>query len=266
MVTSCLSSMFRNRTPIYVGGLTERSLSFTPAINHTGTRGSYFDQACGYKYAGNVSVDWAKDYNWLRNPHNLFIAFNTAKTVGLEKIISKEKYFAAEDQFYDGQWEDKSPNEIIKSYLQSDTSKTASDDTYFNEFWTRRRKEGNVNELYTILKQIDAYYNNGIKSDIGQVNDTMKALMDFDYQMKSVDQAGYKETLYQNINYLKKIGLEHSAYDLINFQYTAGRYEVDINRDSLNASFQLDTISYQVWWDTRLNSGGWIDYSHFEGP
>ena len=266
--SSCYWGNHFQESDFYLGGWGETQLSFSPAIKHTTTKDAYYEHVFAYKFAGMVSEEglWARDYDWLRYPRNLTIAFNTAKAVGLEKLISKEQYFTNETGFYSGDWEGQSLNDVIKAFLISDTSAETQDSSYFTEFWSRRRDEGNSRLVYTILSDIDSYYNYNRIKHSGEVNDTLKSLLTFDYNLKTVDSSQYTNILMQYFGYLTSIGLQHSAYDLVEFNHPARKYPLNIPSDSLIGTLDLDTITYENWITTNQNTNGWIDYRRYDGP
>ena len=266
IIMSYNSCEFIGKEDIYVGGWKERHLSFVPALSHLEGDNDYYSEIISYKYAGNIAAGWKEKYNWLRNPQNLAIVFNTAKIIGFEKLMSKKKYFSpVAAEFLAGEWEGKSLNQIVKDFLQSDTSISVSGGKYYNEFWARRMHEGNSKEVYTILKEVDAFYNGlPAAAPASPGNDTLQRLLEYDYKLKSADSADLRPAVYDYFNYLKQIGLQHSAYDLVYYGRFGG--VTAINADSAIKTLSLDTIPYEVWSATRHNTNGWIDNSMYEGP
>ncbi len=68
------------------------------------------------------------------------------------------------------------------------------------------------------------------------------------------------EFLWEYFNYLKSIGLYHSAYNLV-----VEKYPGQIQFDTVISLLKLDTISENKYWDTR-NKGTWINTYLDDGP
>lgn len=76
-----------------------------------------------------------KDYSWLRNSGNLEYTFIIAHSIGLDMFISKEKYFKKNPTCYWGDdWKNLSLNDIVLSFIQSDTNNLGD---YYSKFWMR---------------------------------------------------------------------------------------------------------------------------------
>lgn len=250
----------------YLGRWEEAPLSFLPFIKHTTDADEPYLTLLGYKYAGNIADEEVqKTMSWIKKPDNLLMVYNTIKSVGLEKIISKERYNQKIRTL--GDWDGKTLNEVINGYLFSDTT-SSWNEKYYDEFWVRRKAEGNHLLVFTILKEVDEFYNEGFSMGGDPINDTLKVLLDFNMMcLNPADKAG-EQNVYDYFQYLKKIGLQHSAYELA-WYYEGyqpdGEWEID--SDSLIETLQLDTISEEEWRRTNINHAGWIDYqSIYSGP
>ena len=64
-------------------------------------------------------------------------------------------------------------------------------------------------------------------------------------------------------NYLKEIGLEHSAYNLI-FELQSTK-NIAVNKDSILKTLSFDTIPEDAYWRTR-NNAEWIKTYRDNGP
>ncbi|MEO0470058.1 MAG: hypothetical protein AAF206_10595 [Bacteroidota bacterium] len=255
----------RERTT-YLGGWEETNVSFTPLIQQARFPEEYYQSILGYKFSGSMySEDQRHAISWIRNPENLSMVFQTIKAVGMEKIVSRENYRRKIDLSED--WQGRTLDGIVKDFLASDTASTGAD-PYYNEFWLRRKAEGNHALVYTILTEVDAFYNDGNVAEPGPVNDTLQNLLAYNFQLLHPSDPITSAQAYDYFAYLKEIGLEHSAYELAWFWNSyPPTEEWTINADSLVQSLQPDTLSEKEWAHTNINYTGWIDYqSIYGGP
>jgi len=250
---------------VYLGGWEEAQLSFLPHIQQPYKVGSYLSDIVSYKFGGHSS-DIEGAVSWLRNPTNLQMVFHTMNAVGLEKIVNKTTYEQPLEAF-GADWKGKSPRQIVSEFLASDTSALAKE-PYFTEFWERRRQEGTLSIVHAFLRQVEAFYEQDMVAEAPLANDTLKNLLTFSYQLRTVAPEQETDKAYEYFQYLTQIGLAHSAYELAwNYVSFPSASQQKVNVDSLVSSLKPDTLSEDQWNDTRFNTNGWIDYqSLYQGP
>jgi hypothetical protein len=256
--------------PLYCAGIQSGIFSITLIASlsrHTTDKDYYYDLSFELKFGGLRDFDSAskQDYTWLRNPKNLIVAFNTVKSIGLDKFVSKEKYNEKNNAWCcHTEWENKSLNEIIKGFVDSDTASSTNE--YYLKFWNRRRKEGNLLTTYKILKEIDKFYNvDGTTVKKGEPIDTvLKSLLDFDIKIENSDSISYPKIALDYFNYLKSVGLNYSAYKLI-FHNSRLDYKKPF-KDSLLTTIKHDTLSEMDWGKMNDNDNGWIRWNNYPDP
>lgn len=206
-------------------------------------------------------------FTWLRNPDNLMIAFNTFEFVGLENFISKEQYYQKifDNDYWDYDWKGKSLYEVCKIMIASYSDSTGIE-KYYQDFWERRRLEDNDLATFDILKRIDEIYTSKSEVDIKTSKDydtLMYRLLNYDIKLQKADSLRQKKIIVEYFDYLKRVDLEHSAYNLI---FETGPFQhLNINRDSLLLTLHYDTISEEKYWLNR-NDGIWIKSYRDNGP
>lgn len=249
----------------YIGNFKERQYDFFESFRHNQNKDFYYELPFKLKFGGIGPFPFdstgQKDYSWLRKPENLNIAFNAFSTIGLDKFVSNDKYFEKNNDWCcDTEWEYKSSNEIVIGFLESDTTIKGTD--YYSKFWERRRYENNLTETYQIFVQIDRFYNQNNQSDIIQLTDSVLiGLLYFDTKLIHSDSIAYTKNVIDYFDYLKSIGLDYSAYKLINGNSML-ILEKNI-RDSLIMTMGYDTLSYQDWVTLDDNMSGWITGDYY---
>ena len=157
----------------------------------------------------------------------------TFKKIGYKKLISD--YDLTSNPCLLWSYVNRPLNHIIDSLVITyplDTIKTR----YYREFWQRRKNENNDQVVFGILQELakillkdeHAKYNGNL------VNDTLYNLV----LMDRVRQNPTKEQAQKDFDYLKKIGMHGSAYNLL---YENMRYqEIDWDKDELLKELQMD--------------------------
>ena len=200
----------------------------------------------------------------MRNPANLKIAFNSVKLIGLDKFVSFRQYNKKNtDWCCNTQWENKSLNDIVKGFLQSDTISDEKD--YYSQFWQRRRKENNLKETWRIFQQIDDFYNSK-KSLITEstIDTTLYQLLDYNIKLIHSDSLSYPQITLEYFDYLKKVKLDYSAYKLI-FNNSRLKFPKTF-KDSLLLTLDFDTLVFEDWEKLDDNMNGWIPGEAFPDP
>ncbi|MCC2548113.1 hypothetical protein LJY25_16810 [Hymenobacter sp. BT175] len=252
----------------YTGNLKEQNYPFFESISHGDANSNSYTIPFDLKFIGIKPHPYdstgKQDFSWLRSPNNLLITFNTIKSIGLEKFVSFEQYNRnTNDWCCNTQWENKSLNEVIKGFIQSDT--LSSNGGYYSKFWGRRRKEGNMNVTYHILKEIHKFYNGEqIKITTSPIDTTLKGLLNYDLQLANSSSNSYKNIAIKYFNYLKSVHLEYSAYKLISHN-TNLKLPKEYT-DSLLTTLDYDTISFEAWKRMDDNYNGWMTAGDYPDP
>lgn len=264
-VISCVSIKDINESD-YIGNFQEQEYDFFESFEHTTDVDFYYDLPFDLKFGGIRPFPYdsagKQEYSWLRNPENLTIAFNTVKSIGLNRFVSIDQYNKLNPKWCcNTQWENKSLNQIVKEFINSDTTIFKND--YYSKFWSRRKSEGNLSETFHIFKQIDNFYN-GNKNETGKINPVLKNLLDFDLSLAHSDSIAYLETSLKYFDYLKSVHLDYSAYKL-----TFHNKKFNYNRqfkDSLLMTIKHDTLTRDNWDKLNDNSNGWITWDKYPDP
>ena len=264
---SCIGIKIDNNVD-YIGNFQEYRYDFFESFQNTTDKDFYYDLPFELKFGGIRPYPYdsvgESDFSWLRKPNNLIIAFNSLKSIGLNRFISTEQYTKPNTEWCcNTQWENKSLNEIVKGFINSDTTIIQND--YYSKFWTRRKNEGNLSETYQILTQIDNFYNGiNIDNKKGKINTVLKNLLDFDLQLIHADSVEYLNTSIKYFDYLKSVQLDYSAYKL-----TFHNQRLDLKkeiRDSLLMTIKHDTLSQENWNKMNDNYDGWITWELYPDP
>jgi len=257
-------------TKTYIGGWTEKPLEFVNSIPHVDSKGGYFDLIKSFKWGGiETYLTNNSPLYWVRRPENLLIAHNTIKAIGYKYFIS-DSVFNSPMRFQDDyggmkklEWEGLSLSQVLDSLINS-YNQSKSDSNYFKMFWDRRTAEKNDKVLICILKDIKGIYNQSFKTDCKEtekaINDTISRLLKYDLQLQNFNGKPTTEFLWSYFDYLKSIGLNHSAYNLV-----IEKYPGQIQLDTVVKILKLDTIPENDFWDTR-NNGTWIYTYEDNGP
>ncbi len=172
---------------------------------------------------------------WIRNPENIRTVHETFKKYGYSKIFSD--YDLTSNPCMIWSYVNKPCIDIIESlvltYPQRDISPK-----YYKEFWDRREKEKNDSIVFAVLKEIKEELINKKQVDFneGLTNDTIYHLLKIKYK-RPVDNKEAQD----NLDYLIKIGLNLSAYNML-YEWTM--YEnVKWDKDELKKKLMTDTLN-----------------------
>jgi len=204
--------------------------------------------------------------DWHRNPTNMIYIHNAIKKIGYNQFIRKSDYFKSFES-----WENTySINNYIDSLIFHFESPTVDTSNYYYKFWQRRKKDQTDKTLNCILREIKEIYTGSLTDcDVTNIsNDTIAKLIEYDYKIGQLNNSNTKEPdlVYSYFDYLKTIGLEISAFNLI--EHVEFLDSVSINRDSLILTIKHDTVSKSEWtdlydWDGQ---GNWIYKKFYWGP
>ncbi|RKN79842.1 hypothetical protein [Ulvibacterium marinum] len=170
---------------------------------------------------------------WLRKPNNLEMLHETFKKIGYKKLISD--YDLTSNPCLLWSYVKRPLNHIIDSLVIT-YPLDIIEAKYYREFWQRRKKENNDQVVFKILQELaeillkdkPVEYNNDL------VNDTLYNLV----YMERVRQNPTEEQARQDFDYLKKIGMHGSAYNLL-YENTSYK-EIDWDKDKLSKELQTD--------------------------
>jgi hypothetical protein len=261
-------------TNTQIGSFSEGPYEFLDCFKHVQNKTFYTKLPFKLKFGGIRPFQFdsvgKKDYLWLRNPQNLQMAFTAFSGVGLEKFVSKSDYFKPNNDWCcNTEWENKSLNEIVKGFLNSDTNQKGTD--YYSKFWQRRRLENNLEETYEILVQIDDLYNqNKTPQAYTQKDTVLTGLLRFNAKLLHAKPNNYNLVCMEYFQFLKQQKLNYSAYKLI--RHNPNLKLNTTTKDSLVQSLKTDTLSHSQWVGLNDNSTGWItgtsfrDTNFYTGP
>jgi len=269
---SCHSGIRITKT--FIGGWTEKQIGFVNSIPHVDKKGGYFDLIMECKWGGIGLQDFYltnnKPFDWIKNPENIQILHSTLKKIGYKYFISDSEYHQPmkfQDRFggmIKHDWEELSLQQLIDNFIQTYYQSLRTETSgYFVKFWNRRAKEGNDSELIKVFEDIKRIYSDSEKlPDYNPklVNDTIENLLRLDIELQSFNSKPTHEFIVKYFDYLKFIGLNHSAYNLV-----IEKYPNLMQVDSVIKILNLDTIPERNYWDTR-NNGTWIYTYGDNGP
>ena len=157
----------------------------------------------------HLRFGYDKSNNWIKEPKNILMLHETFKKIGYENLISNEDWTSEWNWYLDVK---KSPKHLIDS-LESTYSNFQGSPKYYREFWQRRIDDKNDKVVYRVVKEIKEIILNKNKIAVNEeiVNDTLFQLMTFEYPERILTK-NEKDYL---LNYLIKIGLHESAYNLV---------------------------------------------------
>lgn len=256
-IASCL--LLKNNN-YYLGNWKEIELPFSDAIEFQEE-----NDLLWYISENKLIADTEK-YCWLRDKGNLWRTYSIINQIGLFNFISEESYKDTlwDDNYWGQDWNGMSLNDVVKKMINSFEQSNDSLD-YFQKFWGRRKKEGNENVVFEIINEINNQYNKKQFTlfDYPFEDDTLYNLINYNVLLNKSDSNDREKISLEYFNYLKKMQLELSAYNLIfRLQSTD---ELKLNRDSLINTLDYDTISFEE--SDNSNEATWIrNFVDMSGP
>ncbi len=176
-------------------------------------------------------------YNsWLRKPENIKMLHETFKKIGYRKLLTKDERFSTIVKH--GISIRKPMNDLIDSLLITYELDTINS-KYYREFWQRRIKEGNNELVYEILGEVasELYEDHIIQPNENLVNDTLYHLI----MIRDFEVVLTQDIALTNFNYLKKIGMHKSAYNLLYERYRY--YDIKWDREELLNELIKDSVN-----------------------
>lgn len=257
----------------FLGGWTDKDYGFLESVSHDFSYSIYddLDYLEQIRQIREFGTEWGvnptyKKFQWIRNSDNILMFFQTAKTIGLESFISKTEYNEVlfDTTYSETGWKGKSLNDICKELIYS-YKKSESSEDYYSKFWNRRKNENNDDAVFAVLNQIDSHYNEkniGIDEN-SMIDSVLFNLLRLDIELKSSDSLQKSKAVLRYFDYLRRVELYHSAYNLT---FEIDEFdELNLNRDSLLLLLKPDTLSATDYWNTR-NNAKWIKAYRDNGP
>jgi hypothetical protein len=179
---------------------------------------------------------------WIRNPENIREVHETLKKYGYVKLFSNSDLNSDYCSYTGFDIMVEKPCKNIIDSLLITYPDLASAPKYYKEFWLRRRNERNDTTVYEVLKEIKAELFENQRQRINEniVNDTILNLV----RIKTESPKSDTQAL-ENFEYLKKIGLHSSAYNLLYERYSY--YEINWDSDDLKKSLKKATTKCCPW-------------------
>jgi len=176
---------------------------------------------------------------WIRKPENLLMVHESFKKIGYKKLFS---------QFDHTNWcgfyldVNKPTEQLIDSLIITYNSDTINS-KYYREFWNRRKIEKNDSVVFEILNEVSSivYNNNVIPFNSTIANDTLYQLL----IIREFEDSLTDKQAQENFDYLKRIGLHNSAYNLLYERYRY--YDINWNQEELKQGLINDTINCCPW-------------------
>lgn len=147
---------------------------------------------------------------WIRKPENLLMVHETLKKADYKKIVQNlNRVHCRNPELYIQKDIYELMDGLILGYQFPEKSPK-----YYREFWIRRKVEKNEKEVFHILNEIKEILVLGKKATYDKmiVNDTLEQLIRFEYQDYPITDEKFR----QQKDYLIKMGLHQSAFNLIN--------------------------------------------------
>lgn len=249
-----------NRANIsYIGNWTETELDYSESISFQEE-----NDLLGIITSEKWCCGTSENYKWLRKQENLLMTFNVLKQLGLKRVLSEDQYRTKlfEDDYWDYDWEGFSLDEIVKKMISTYSQKLDTTN-YYHKFWERRKSENNSEAVIQILKEVDDFYNQKEIVNIDNYDSKLFNLIKFNIELNESNSMQKNNVALSYFNYLKEIGLEHSAYNLI-FELESTK-NITVNKDSILNTLSFDTIPEDIYWRTR-NNAEWIKTYRDNGP
>lgn len=180
-----------------------------------------------------------KDNEWIRNSENILTVHETFKNTFYKKYLTDQtldqKPFVGGDLYYNISLRTKIDSLIITYPDYQNSSK------YYQEFWTRRKKENNDSTVNLVLTEVQQIIN-GQEVEIREeyLNSTFQKLIDMwtDYENMST------EIALNHFEFFRAMDMNQSAYNLLyeNMFYM----ELDLNRDSLKSLLKTEKVNFDT--------------------
>jgi hypothetical protein len=194
--------------------------------------------------------DWLTN-KWIRKSETLLTIHETFKKVGYNNILGHllpDKPVIIQDIYINKKGYDLIDS-LVLTYKQRDVGTK-----YYNDFWTRRKKEQNDSAVFVILSDIQYSYKTKMTSgvlqlqaDNSKLNDTLRQLLEIEFRNDSLTN---KQAI-RDFETLKQLGFHQSAYNLL---YETYKYQdIKWDRDRLVTTLKLSEKLIFPWFqdDTK---------------
>lgn len=180
------------------------------------SRGEHPDDT--YQYESSKKT--FEDSQQLRDVATLTKIWKTIKWMGYDTFLDVEDFNKGKfrivdgvylDDYYKGEY---SYHDLLNRLIQTYNAPT---DTiiYFNEFWNRRRVEGNAPIVFEIMQDVVNFYEDDeaediLESEVNGYSETLAKCIEFEFKLKNNPELKV-ETLNAYVDYLNSIGMYASA-------------------------------------------------------
>ena len=259
-LTITFSCSVTKNAEVYFGNWKEKSLPFSESITFQNSN-DLLAIILNEKFCCSTE----KKYQWLRNPINLSSTFEVMKRVGLQRLISQEKYMTPipDDLYWGDDWLGISANTIVHKMMDSYHSKSETE-IYYQKFWSRRRAEGNAKVVFRILEEVDAIYWRQLNSVLADSVDTLLyQLVSRNVELNDSDSLTRAQLTQNYFLYLHNTDLDYSAYNLI---INDSKYKNrGLNTDSLASLLNYSIVSEERYLDD-FQEAEWVKMPFVTGP
>lgn len=259
-LTITFSCSVTKNAEVYFGNWKEKSLPFSESITFQNSN-DLLAIILNEKFCCSTE----KKYQWLRNPINLSSTFEVMKRVGLQRLISQEKYMTPipDDLYWGDDWLGISANTIVHKMMDSYHSKSETE-IYYQKFWSRRRAEGDAKVVFRILEEVDAIYWRQLNSVLADSVDTLLyQLVSRNVELNDSDSLTRAQLTQNYFLYLHNTDLDYSAYNLI---INDSKYKNrGLNTDSLASLLNYSIVSEERYLDD-FQEAEWVKMPFVTGP
>jgi len=173
----------------------------------------YNEKQFGYS---DLRYGYNSSNKWIKTPSNLKKVHETLKMIGYHKIIDKIK---SDDLMFSLLDINRNVIHVIDS-LDLSYYNQDSFPSYYQQFWTRRKREKNDEVVFEIINEIKRILQGEqIEVKVKYIDESLYNLLDFELSITEVNQVDANSFL----NYLYEIGMHNSAYNL----YSGENHQLD---------------------------------------
>lgn len=229
----------------------DKEISVLDPLMHSFSPNSYLSSLIDHFTWQSYNFDHFRDKDIIEKLNN------TVKAIGYSKFLAPEEYndkiFNVSDYGIStrGGLSLKNLNDSLLVY-KNDPQKR-----YYYEFWERRKNEGTDSIITVVINDMQTHYKDISKPmHSPEVDEILRTLLTFDLAIQSADSTNLKKYTMDCFDYLCKIGLKQSAYNLV--YNTPETKSLQMNKDSV---FRKLTLTHNHNKTTHLTSNKplWID-------
>lgn len=231
-----------SQTKFFGGYGRDSELSFNKNLPQGFTKTDYINWFRKVKQYGTTYPN----YEWLRKSENLLAVHHTLKKIGYNRILNPVIFYdTLIDTRIGADFYNLTLNEIVDSLLI--THDLEHSNSHFSDFWVRRQNENNDSICFLILSEIKSIYEGKLDKtdfDSNKTNDTIEKLVSFDIYVQDNYNNLSQEFAMKFYTYLKSIGLNQSAYNLLFLREPFA--SMDIDRDSIKKDLKIKGRSHEI--------------------